>query len=329
MAAYRIGAILWLLVLVGLSGACRGSAIPGAPPSSAQASTAPAEDAAPKTPADEPTPVAAADRGLFYRAESTGAVVYLLGSIHVGSEELYPMRRVIEDAFASADVAVVEVDLDESSAGALAPRLVEAMTFPEGQSLDDHLSPATKALLEAYIAETRLPYGMFARLRPWAAAVLVTTLELQKAGLTAAQGMDKYFLRKARQSQKKIVALETAEQQLALFTGIEPEVEDLMLRESLESRTDLPDTMDGAMSAWKRGDPEAMLELLVGPMNTPGYRPLFERIFLERNRRMAAAVEDYLSEEGTYFVVVGSGHLVGEGSIVALLRRAGHPVEQF
>ena len=36
---------------------------------------------------------------------------------------------------------------------------------------------------------------------------------------------------------------------------------------------------------------------------------------------MAEKIEGYLKEKGSYFVVVGAGHLIGEKSIIDILRK--------
>jgi uncharacterized protein YbaP (TraB family) len=41
---------------------------------------------------------------------------------------------------------------------------------------------------------------------------------------------------------------------------------------------------------------------------------------------MAAGIERLLGTPGTSFVFVGAGHLVGEGSVIDLLRRDGYEV---
>jgi len=43
----------------------------------------------------------------------------------------------------------------------------------------------------------------------------------------------------------------------------------------------------------------------------------------ERNAGMAEKIEGYLSTGGDYFVLIGSGHFVGENSIIDLLRARG------
>jgi uncharacterized protein YbaP (TraB family) len=61
----------------------------------------------------------------------------------------------------------------------------------------------------------------------------------------------------------------------------------------------------------------------------PGLRPFFEKLFFERNVGMARKVEGYLASGRDHLVVVGSGHLVGERSVVDLLRRAGYDVRRL
>ena len=49
-------------------------------------------------------------------------------------------------------------------------------------------------------------------------------------------------------------------------------------------------------------------------------------MFVKRNVAMVEAIERFLAAGGRYFVVVGTGHLVGPDSVVAMMRRRGHRV---
>jgi len=54
---------------------------------------------------------------------------------------------------------------------------------------------------------------------------------------------------------------------------------------------------------------------------------LMESLYIQRNIDMADTIDDYsTAQAGNYFVVVGSAHLLGEGSVVALLREKGYTV---
>jgi uncharacterized protein YbaP (TraB family) len=61
----------------------------------------------------------------------------------------------------------------------------------------------------------------------------------------------------------------------------------------------------------------------------PKLVPIYEKLIYERNRRMVSKIEGYLKGNGTYFVVVGAGHLIGEKGIVETLGKKGYRVEQF
>ena len=53
---------------------------------------------------------------------------------------------------------------------------------------------------------------------------------------------------------------------------------------------------------------------------------IYDKLFFSRNRKMADKIKTYLQKEGDFFVVVGAGHLVGDRSVVDLLRAEGYTV---
>jgi len=57
--------------------------------------------------------------------------------------------------------------------------------------------------------------------------------------------------------------------------------------------------------------------------------PLFRKLFDERNIKMTSKIEGYLNAGGSYFVIVGAGHLIGERGMVELLKSKGYIVEQL
>ena len=78
--------------------------------------------------------------------------------------------------------------------------------------------------------------------------------------------------------------------------------------------------------AWASGDTSAIEKLLLGALvESPD---LYQRLLVERNRNWVEPVEACLKEKTACFVVVGAAHLVGPDSLVALLRKKGHSVEQ-
>jgi hypothetical protein len=59
------------------------------------------------------------------------------------------------------------------------------------------------------------------------------------------------------------------------------------------------------------------------------FRPLYEKLFINRNVEMANKILKYLKDDKNYFVVVGSGHLVGEKNILYLVKEQGYKTNQL
>src|SRR5436309_14767284 len=62
-------------------------------------------------PAQTTAPAAATKRAMFWKVSSGANVAYLLGSIHLGSRDMYPLPKEIEDAFESSAALLVEADI--------------------------------------------------------------------------------------------------------------------------------------------------------------------------------------------------------------------------
>src|SRR4051794_3172389 len=55
---------------------------------------------------------APAKKALFWKVSSGENVAYLVGSIHLGSKEMYPLAEEFENAFQRSAVLIVEVDIN-------------------------------------------------------------------------------------------------------------------------------------------------------------------------------------------------------------------------
>jgi len=88
--------------------------------------------------------------------------------------------------------------------------------------------------------------------------------------------------------------------------------------------------MDSLIEAWENGNVVKTEEILMrGLEQYPEILPIVDKIFYQRNIKMAAKIENYLDTNDTYFVVVGAGHLVGEKGIVQLLKKKGYSLHQL
>jgi hypothetical protein len=318
----RASSVGWLFGLALLLLGCERSAPPAAPASAAV--PAASAKAAPSTrvPASA-RPDPGQGKHFLWKLESATATVHLLGSIHVAPDDLYPLDPVIEKAFAAADTLVVEVPLDDETQATAAQQAMEIGLYPPDDSLEAHLDAPTKKALASYAAVHPALGAGISRMKPWLAATTVVVARLGEIGYSPERGVDAHFFRRAKERKLRILALESVSEQLQLFAGLSEATQVLMLHEALETLGDLESTIERAFSAWKRGDAAGLDRELLASVRRPEYEPVFKVMFTDRNRRMTEHVEKYLETSSRYFVVVGSGHLVGSGGIVALLRQRG------
>ena len=273
----------------------------------------------------------AAGNSFLWKATSKGGkTAYLLGSIHVGREDFYPLPPEIERAFDDSDVLAVEVDVQKVNAGAVQQAMLAKGMYQGGGSLATELSDDTLKAFRDYCRKKNLPAQALEMFRPWAVAITLAMMELQSLGYKPDLGIDHHFLTKAHDGKKRVVELETAESQIDLLSGFGKEMEEKFLVQTLAGMDDLPQTMEKAAAAWKAGDVDTLQEELLEKSlrEAPETKPVFEKLFDERNEKMAEQVEGFLKGDEQYFVVVGAGHLVGEKGIVKLLEGKGYKLQQ-
>ena len=116
----------------------------------------------------------------LWRVQKGPSTLFLLGSIHVGQPNLYPLPAVMDQAFIAADQLVLEIDLGLTSSAAMAEALLSRGTYPATENLSASLSVDTLRLLTAYLQtrraqpqQTDLSLPTVQRLRPWYLAMLL------------------------------------------------------------------------------------------------------------------------------------------------------------
>jgi uncharacterized protein YbaP (TraB family) len=281
-----------------------------------------------------PADVGLAPHNLFvWKVNSGRGDVYLLGSVHVGRADIYPLPREIEQSFNSADYLVEETDPSKQDPAAARQFWVTHGRYTGGDRLENHLSDQTKMALSIYLQVTGRPPTALSLAKPWMVSLLIHREELQVYGFSGRGGFDKHFIDEAVASRKPVIGLETPDYQMNLvywlYSSLSDEMQDKMLLSSILQARNSAQHLGAIFQAWQTGDVRAM-EALAGEHG----RDLQSRLFIDelvnkRNLRMAQQIEIYLNTPYTYFVVVGAAHLVGDRGIVKLLQTKGYKVDQL
>ncbi len=266
------------------------------------------------------------ERRLLWRVVgSQGAQIFLLGSIHALPRDAYPLPEVIDAAYEAARVVVFEVDLgDVESIGG---RLFAAGALAPGQRLEEVLSPTTSVLLDDHLEQAGLSDAVFEAMKPWMAALSLTTLELMKAGYSPEAGLDLHFARRAATDGKRVEAFESADYQIGLFADMSADESEAFLRYTLRDLETVVPQLEEITRAWREGDVKALTGLLTKAFEDEP--ELFGRLVTQRNMVWLPKVTGLLEGSDDALVVVGALHLVGPTGLVRQLEAAGYVVEQL
>jgi uncharacterized protein YbaP (TraB family) len=246
----------------------------------------------------------------------------------VGKRPVESLGPDIEVAYASTDGLVVEVHLAPDEEFELQRAILAKALLPAGTRLSDVVSDRVYARLRGSLEALELPPAMFDEFRPWFAYLGLVSQAMARHGYLRRYGIDEYFIRRAEGS-RPIHALESAEFQIAIFANRSPEVQEILLDETLNRMDELPRVLDEMVSAWYSGDVDALAALTFEEFaGDERLEPLYRDLYIERNRSMAKELSRLLESGGRWFTVVGAGHLVGDAGLPVLLQSRGYAVER-
>lgn len=274
----------------------------------------------------------------FWKVSDSNSSVYLLGSIHFADSSFFPLDSAIVNAFVRSEELAVEIDVtDDSVLQEVAMQSLQLGMLPEGMSLDSLLPDTLVERLDSVCREWNLPVGYFKGFTPWAAAMTLNSIGIMRLGFDGSLGIDLHFLNLAKESGKKVVPLETVEEQVFALTGKDAsdEVALFLMEETLREIALMDSSIVWMMRAWKTGDDSLFhkaLDLDEAPLSAADSllkRDFEERVYYVRNREMAEKITAFLAEDRNVFVVVGAAHLVGmDDNVIDILRRKGFTVER-
>ncbi len=270
------------------------------------------------------------DKAFFWQVTSARASVYLMGSIHFADKSFYPLRQEIVDVFEKSDALVVELDINNIDHNAYHRLLLEKGMYKDGSTIKDVISEKTWLQLEQLLEKLHISYDDVKSYKPGILVLTLAAMQVMQMGFDPELGIDAYFLNKAVSdvSAKKIIELETLEQQVNLFLNIANG--ELLLKESLYSLDESESMMAEMVRYWKTGDKEKMNKLLFEDAvnEYPTFSAIYDSLIYQRNDQMVSKIDQMLKQQGSYFVVVGSGHLIGEKGIVNVLQEKGYDVKR-
>lgn len=275
----------------------------------------------------QPKPASTATHHSLWQVQGQSNVVYLLGSVHVLKADNYPLPAVIERAFTNSAIAAFETDIGAMEQPETQMKVLSRARLPEGQTLQEQLSPAVYSSFTNHAAQVGLPLMAFEQLKPSIAAVTLDVVDLQKQGFDPEYGLDKHFYALARKTGKETATLETVDFQIGMLTDFSKEEGELLMETTLKDMDKMKSEFGKLLTAWETGDANALEKLLnEASKEAPA---IYKRLLTDRSASWVPKIQEWLRGNKNVIVIVGAGHLVGREGVVELLRGRGLKVNQL
>jgi len=262
-----------------------------------------------------------------WRVTGASNTVYLVGSIHLLKPSDYPLAAPIEAAFTNSQVVAFETDIGQIDNPATQFGMLGKIMLPEGQTLEDQLSPETWQAFTNHVTQAGLPLFMFNRFKPVMAAMTLEVMEIENLGVDPLLGLDKHYYQIAKTEGKQIVPLETVDFQLSLITDFSKEEGEAMMKAELKDMDNSEQNFNDLMQCWRTGNGNKLADLLNDAMKDSP--TLYQRLVTNRNQNWVPRIQEFLAGNKNAVVIVGAAHLVGPDGVVELLKKKGLKVTQL
>lgn len=280
--------------------------------------------------------VNAPSEGFLWKVTKGENTVYMLGSIHVGKEDLYPLRDEINAAYEASDIVITEIDINGEPSAEEEAEIEKLLTYQDGTQLRDHLSEDTYEELMKLANKLGIRGEGLKELqnyRVWFVNLIFSNLD--QAAADSSLGIDQYFLDRAAEDNLPNGELESFLSQYEMLASFSDEFQEEMLIETIMTYEyafagyDVGAGTDQLLRIWAEGNLEALTEMADA---TKEYSlEYYDAMLTNRNEGMTDKIEQYLNdtEHKTYFVIAGALHFAGDDSIIAMLEKRGYTVERL
>lgn len=252
--------------------------------------------------------------------------VYLFGSFHLLPNGVNWQTREMKAAFDKSVLLVLETDTRSENPQELASLIEKYGIAPPDRPLRGRMTPEQRAAFDALATKLKLDPAQLDPFQPWYAATILTVQYAQMKGMAAERGVEQTLIAQANAGGKPLAFLETLEEQIRFLADLPQDTQMQMLTATFEELESADADMQAMQNAWASGDTQGMSRLF--DKSIKEVPALKARLITDRNKRWADEIARLVaSRSGPVFIAVGAGHLVGDDSVVALLRQRGLKVE--
>ena len=249
---------------------------------------------------------------------------YLFGTIHMIGKEDFFLTDATKEMFGKTDRVTFEINMEEmNDIGAQLSLMMNAF-MKDNLTLKDLLSEEDYDLVGKHFKEMGLPLFMLERIKPMFLSVFASG-DMDMSGLQNGSmvSYEMKLMDMAKEQNKEIGGLETAEYQMSMFDSIPYTAQADMLVESIKAGDQGDEQFKNMVELYKNQNLQAMGKMISS--DAEGIANYEELLLKNRNRNWIPVMGKMMLDKPTFFAV-GAGHLAGEHGVINLLRKEGYKV---
>lgn len=245
---------------------------------------------------------------------------YLFGTYHFAGKDFIDTMTVLNAKLNQADAVVGELVMDNTLATKLMPHMLMKNNF-----LDKLLSPDEYQLVANYLKKVSgYDLKLFNSMKPAAVQLTLLGFTAPKTFSKENPALDQYFQDYGKAKGKKLLGLETVDDQAKVLFGssLERQKELLLkgIKEEEKSKVEAQKIYDYYIS-------QNLKELTVLFNMMEGYsQEEIDQLLKNRNQKWIEQLPALLQGQ-SLFIAVGAGHLVGKDGLINGLQKAGYTVK--
>lgn len=267
----------------------------------------------------------------------TGNELYLLGTIHVLSEDKFTMPEYLIDVYKNCDGIAVEYDIRELETVSGAQDLLFQMVYTDGTTISDHISEEAYEAGKKCLSDLGIYSSLLDVYMPGFWVNQIESMAMLSFENLSENGVDSQFLDMAAEDGKEIVSIETIEIQAQAMIGYTDEYADYCLRQLPDDMENLEETAESLgqlYDMWATGDMAALEKLANDTEGIPeelidDAEAYYDKMLYKRNEGMADKAAEFIENGKNYFFMVGVLHFAGDRGVTALLEDMGYTVERL
>ena len=248
---------------------------------------------------------------------------FLYGTMHTSDARVFSFSQKVMPDFNETKAYAMELDPKE----AFNMSLVAKLMMGKGHSLKSMIPEREYAILDSIIqVQIGYPVKLFDNVAP---VFTMTILEAGQLSLSDSsiegnkEVLDMYFYKLAKKKKKKIIGIETVDEQLSALNSLSyTEQADLLVN---EIRSFEKDTSQGT-DLVRFYLTQQLDSLASNDVDAQMPEKFYKALVTDRNIRMANRIEQFIAERST-FIAIGALHLPKETGVINLLRKKGFTVE--